>query len=85
MLPLLTYHNGPKVVGIATSNKQARILAYEMKNYESGGVAERETVNRIQEFGIAYHGSVIHKAFTELGVKKSVVSDTRIEIPYLED
>ena len=57
--PVLTYHNGVKLVGLAFGNRSSRILASEILDYEDSGTRLRETVHRIVEFGIAYHADAL--------------------------
>jgi trypsin-like peptidase len=82
--PVLTYHNGPKLVGIAIGNRNSRILASEVIEYKDERVELRETVNRIVEYGVAYHCSAVVQFLVRIGVQGWVASDSRTEIPNLE-
>jgi hypothetical protein len=82
--PVLTYHNGPKLVGIAIGNRRSRILASEVVEYKDERIELRETVNRIVEFGVAYHCLVIVQFLTSISAHGFVVSDERTTIPNLE-
>src|SRR5712691_643195 len=48
--PILTYHNGPKVVGIGIGNRQTRILASEVIEFREDNAEFRESINRIVEY-----------------------------------
>lgn len=82
--PVLTYHNGPKLVGIAIGNRSSRILASEVVEYKDERIEFRESVNRIVEYGVAYHCTVIAQFLANAGVQGFVVSDGRPSIPNLE-
>jgi len=82
--PILTYHNGPKVVGLAYGNRSSRILASEVLEYKDTHKEIKETVHRIIEFGVAYHCASIIRFLTEIGITGQVVSDSNVEIPNLE-
>ena len=82
--PVLTYHNGPKLVGVAIGNRSSRILASEVIQYKDDKVDFRETVNRIVEFGVAYHCAALIHFLTEAHAAGHVVSDSRIEMAGLE-
>lgn len=82
--PVLTYHNGPKVVGVATGNRSTRILAAETLDYKDGEVDFRETINRIVEFGTAMHCAAIVNFLTGVPGSGIVVSDQRVSVPNLE-
>jgi hypothetical protein len=82
--PVLTYHNGPKVVGVATGNRSTRILAAETLDYKDGEVDFRETINRIVEFGTAMHCAAIVSFLTGLSGTGMVVSDQMVPVPNLD-
>ena len=82
--PVLTYHNGPKLVGIAIGNRSSRILAHEIFEYKDDKKEFKETINRIIEFGVAYHPAAIIQFLSEVGVKGFIVSDQRVELSGLE-
>lgn len=82
--PVLTYHNGPKLVGLAIGNRSSRILASEILEYKDDQKEFKETVNRIIEFGVAYHPAAIVQFLSVAGAKDFVVSDQRVEVPGLE-
>lgn len=76
--PVLTYHNGPKVVGLCYGNIQSRIVASEVLDYQDEQLKLRETVNRIVELGQAYHASVLAKFLEEIGAQGHVVSSQNV-------
>jgi hypothetical protein len=82
--PVLTYHNGPKLVGMAFANRSSRILASEIVEYSDGGAQLKETVNRIVEFGISYHPAAIVQFLNSVRAPGIVVSDARVQVPGLE-
>jgi hypothetical protein len=82
--PVLTYHNGPKLVGLAIGNRSSRILASEILEYKDDKTEFKETVNRIVEFGVAYHPAAIIQFLTLAGVAGFVVSQERVAVPGLE-
>ena len=57
--PVLAEDNGPKLIGVAHGNSQSRILQSEVVEYRDERETLRETINRIVEFGQAYHVSTI--------------------------
>lgn len=57
--PVVTYHNGVKLVGICFGSESQRILADEIIDVTDGDHRYTETVNRIVEFGLAYRSEVI--------------------------
>lgn len=83
--PVLTYHNGPKVVGMATGNQMQRVVAHEVMDYQGTEREYRETINRIVEFGVAYHAATVVKFLQEINVSQAVVSDQRLSIAGLEE
>lgn len=76
--PVLTFHNGPKVVGLCYRNIQSRILASEVLEYQDEHLTLKETVNRIIELGQAYHARVVTKFLEEIGAQGYVVSSERV-------
>ncbi len=82
--PVLTYHNGPKVVGLAIGNRSSRILASEIIEYKDEKTEFRETVNRIVEYGVAYHCSAIVQFLARAGAQGYLVSEERVSVPSLE-
>jgi Trypsin-like peptidase domain len=81
--PVLTYHNGPKVVGMGIGNRSSRILASEIIEYKDGKTDFQETVNRIVEFGVGYHCAAIVSFLAHAGVQGFVVSNSAVSIPGL--
>lgn len=81
--PVLTYHNGPKVVGIARGNRTSRILAREILQYKDQHIEYQETVNRIVEFGVAHHCAAIVLFLAATGVTGAVISDAEVAVPGL--
>jgi len=82
--PVLTYHNGPKLVGLAIGNRSSRILASEILEYKEDKTEFKETVNRIVEFGVAYHPAAIVQFLARARVGGFVVSEVRVEVQGLE-
>jgi hypothetical protein len=81
--PVLTYHHGPKVVGLAIGSTSSRVVAAETLEYEDGAVRLRETISRIVEFGVAYHAAVLVGTANELSAD-IVVAEGPVDIPGLE-
>jgi hypothetical protein len=81
--PILTYHNGPKLVGIGIGNRQSRILASETIEVEEGRTRFRESINRVVEYGVAYHTVAIQHFLAEASLP-CCVSDEGTAIPNLE-
>jgi hypothetical protein len=65
-------------------NRTSRVLASEVQAYKDDKVEFRETVNRIVEFGIAYHAASIVNFLAEVGLVGHVVADGRVELAGLE-
>ena len=82
--PVMTYHNGHKVVGVGYGNNASRILAHEVHEVEDGTNTFKETIHRIVEFGAAYHAGTIVAFLDAIGAKGYVVSDGRVNLPGLE-
>jgi hypothetical protein len=82
--PVLTYHNGPKVVGLAYGNRSTRILASEIVEYEDSKGRSREAIHRIVEFGFAYHAAQLQAFLIEAKADGFVISADRLEIAGLE-
>jgi hypothetical protein len=83
--PVLTYHSGPKLVGMATGNRIARILAAETMEYRDQEVELRETINRIVEFGMAMHAAAIAAFISSLPECAGViVTDQNVSVPHLD-
>lgn len=83
--PVLTYHNGPKVVGMTIGNQMQRVVAHEVMDYQGTEREYKETINRIVEFGVAYHAATLISFLQEIGVSQAVVSDQQVNILGLED
>lgn len=81
--PILTYHNGTKLVGLSYGNRSSRILASEVLLYKDEKKEYKETIHRIVEFGVAYHCATIIDFLSQIGVKGFVVSDEQVNIPGL--
>lgn len=79
--PVLTSHNGPKLVGIATGNRITRILAAETMEYKDGNVDYKETINRIVEFGTSMHCAAISNFLATIPNSGALITDTDIKIP----
>lgn len=72
--PVLTYHNGAKVVGMCYGNIQSRVVAKETIEYKDKGIEYKETINRIVEFGQSHHVSSIVQFLRESGINNFIVS-----------
>jgi hypothetical protein len=73
--PVLTYHDGPKVVGIGIGNRSSRILASEIFEFKDAATHYKETVNRIVEYGMAHHTATIDSFLRSAGISGYVVTD----------
>jgi len=82
--PVLTYHNGPKVVGIAIGNRNSRILASEIIEFDNERSKFKETINRIVEHGVAYHCAAINSFLVEAEINGFIMTDTRVQVSGLE-
>jgi hypothetical protein len=82
--PVLTYHNGTKLVGMAFGNQSQRVIASEVLDYKNTKREYTETIHRIVEFGLAYHAATIAQFLDKIGVTEAVVSDQRLDIEGLE-
>jgi Trypsin-like peptidase domain len=78
--PVLTYHNGPKVMGIAIGNRSSRILASEIIEYKDNRREFKESVNRIVEFGVGHHCAAIVSFLREAAVQGFVVSADNVQV-----
>lgn len=76
--PVLTYHHGPKVVGLCHGNIQSRIIASETVDYQDKQFQSRETVNRILELGQAHHATVLIKFLEEFNAQGFEVSSQNV-------
>jgi len=76
--PVLTFHNGPKVVGIATGNRISRILAAETMKYADGTKEFHETINRIVEFGTGMHCASIVEFLSSISGARFMVTDETV-------
>ena len=76
--PVLTYHNGPKVLGLCYGSVQSRIAPREILEYQDERLELRETVTRIVELGQAYHASALVRFLEEVGAQGYVVSSERV-------
>ena len=62
-----------------------RVVAREVMDYKDTEREFRETINRIVEFGVAYHAATLVNFLQEIGVSEAVVSDQRVSGAGLED
>ena len=76
--PVLTYHNGPKILGLCHGSVQSRIAPREILEYQDERLELRETVTRIVELGQAYHASSLIQFLEEVGAQGYVVSSERV-------
>jgi len=81
--PILTYHNGTKLVGLSYGNRSSRILASEVLLYKDERREYKETIHRIVEFGIAYHCATIVNFLSQIGVNDFIVSGEHVDVPGL--
>ena len=81
---ILTYHNGPKVVGIAIGNKKSRILAHKVIEFTNETGASKETIHRIVEFGVAYHAATLIGFLKGIPVSDIIVTNEQTNIPGME-
>ena len=82
--PVLTYHNGPKVVGVCYGNVQSRVIASEVLEYKDKASEYKETINRIVEFGRAHHVAAIVPYLQKHGVKDFIVSSDCLNLSFLK-
>ena len=75
--PVLTYHNGPKLVGVAFGSQSQRIIAAEVLEVEEDQTRFRETVNRLVEFGLAYSPMVLMEFHSSIGMNHIHLSEQR--------
>lgn len=78
--PVLTYHYGPKLVGIGIGNRSSRILASEIIEYTDSQREFKESVNRIVEFGVAHHCAAIQSFLAQVGAQGFEVSAGQVQI-----
>ena len=83
--PVLTYHNGPKLVGLCWGNIQTRVVAHEVLEYRNEKETFQETINRIVELGQAHHAEALIKFLQEIEVDNFIVSSETVEISGLQD
>jgi len=72
--PILTYRSGVRLVGVATGNRQSRIVVSETVEVDEGNERHRETLNRIVEHGTGYHPQAIISFLASVGVSGFEVS-----------
>ncbi len=72
--PILTDFNGPKVAGLGYGNRITRVLASEVVEVQDGLDSFRETINRVVEFGLAYHCDELLTFLDELALRGYTVS-----------
>lgn len=76
--PVLTYHNGPKLVGLCHGSLQSRIAPREILEYQDEQLTLKETVTRIVELGKAYHATILHEFLKEADAQGHVVSSEHV-------
>ena len=76
--PVLTFHNGPKIVGLCHGSVQSRIAPREILEYEDERLKFQETVTRIVELGRAYHASALIRFLDEVVAEGYIVSNQHI-------
>ena len=67
--PILTYHSGVKLVGLAHGSVSSRVIAHEHIDYKESEVELRETIHRIVEFGRGYHTATLIAILEQMGVR----------------
>lgn len=78
--PLLTYHNGPKLVGLNLGNIQQRIQQSVVMEYTSPNKQFQEVTSRIIEHGISLHPSVIIDTLQNLGITNYLCTNESFDI-----
>jgi len=81
--PVLVQHYGVKAVGVCHGSEAQRVLASEVVDYRDDRGEVRETVHRVIEFGLAYHGIVAARFLRAAGVN-AIMTDQRVALPGLE-
>ncbi|MDE0528498.1 MAG: hypothetical protein OXH85_07385 [Truepera sp.] len=76
--PVLTYHNGPKVLGLCYSNIQSRVIAHEIEEFQDEQRTLKETITRIVELGQAHHANMLIEFLDEVGAQDYVVSSQNV-------
>jgi Trypsin-like peptidase domain len=82
--PLLTCHNGIKLIGICYSNEEGHILAHSISETEDDGRVLREEIHRIVEYGAAYQTEVLEAFLAEAAPGGYIVSDQKVAIDGLD-
>ncbi len=77
-------YGGLKVVRLAHGNQMQRIVAREVIDYKDTEREYKETINRIVEFGEAYHSLMIVNFLKDIGVDDAMVSHEHVELPGLQ-
>jgi len=83
--PVLVNRHGRKVAGICIGSEQRRIVASETIHYRDAEEECKETINRIVEFGVAYHCSVLIDFLKSVGEQRAIISEQRVDIPGLNE
>jgi hypothetical protein len=78
--PLLTYMNGVKVVGLNIGNNDHRIEQSVVTDYHHEKGYIRETVNRIVEFGISLHPTIIITFLNNVGITDYLITSEEFEV-----
>jgi hypothetical protein len=81
--PVLTYHNGAKVVGVCFASEALGVQAYEVTEVREGGIERREELRRIVEFGLAYPPGLLIDWLQDAGFAPEVVSIEAVSSPGL--
>ena len=82
--PVMTYCNGPKLVGICYGNQAHRIIASEVVEYKDTKKEYKESISRITEFGLAYHPTILINFLIEKSINDFIVSERGVQIKGLE-
>jgi len=82
--PAMTYHNGPKLVGVCYGNQAQRVIASEVVEYQDTKKEYKETVSRIIELGLAHHPFSLSSFLNEMAISGFVVSEEKISLKGLE-
>ena len=83
--PVLTYHHGPKVVGMCYGNVQSRVTASEVLEYRDEVTEYKEIISRIVEFGRAHHVAGIVSYLQETSVTDFIVSSQSVNLDFLRN
>lgn len=78
--PLLTFHNGVKVVGLNVGNLQHNIQQSNIIEYKNGKTHIQEVTSRIVEFGLSLHPSLIIDFLYNQGISNFLTTADEFQI-----